>query len=218
MATYMQCTNKEMKNEEKNTELWMIMRLMMATTAAGKRDKNNELCVQIWWRAKRRSFEGTKPKREEEGGRETDTEHIHKLHFNNRIGNKNFVQSLYVLCFFVPLLMNKFQVPKMQAERKGPKIQKKRTHKRIYTPCQTLWWRFWSSYIVVEVASFSFIFVFIRSHKINMHSTNNTQSIRCIDLHQRIEWLGLFYFIKKTREKMKKNPNENKRFSMLKIN
>lgn len=39
----------------------MIMRMMMATTAAGKRDKNNELCVQIWWRAKRRALKAQNP-------------------------------------------------------------------------------------------------------------------------------------------------------------
>lgn len=57
-------------------ESWMII-WMMAATTAGKQDKNNELCVQIWRRAKRAE---DRPKKN------------YKLCYNNRIDNNNSVQ------------------------------------------------------------------------------------------------------------------------------
>lgn len=54
---------------------------MMAATTAGKRDKNNELCVQIWRRAERRSS----------GKRDEQKKNYKLCYNNNRIDNNNFV-------------------------------------------------------------------------------------------------------------------------------
>lgn len=89
---------------------------MMVTTTAGKRDKNNELCVQIWRRVERRS---TKKK---------STHTLHKRCYNNRIDNNNVVQrvgvDVVVVVDFLPLSKNELQILNMQNERKGPKNER----------------------------------------------------------------------------------------------
>lgn len=130
---------------------------MMVATTAGKQDKNNELCVQIWRRAERRS---------------TKTKKKYKLCYNNRIDSNNSVQS----SFFYSLNERIFRSKKCRTRKKDGDRQRKDS-KNTYEEDFDTKLRLFDG----------FLFFSFSKDKCIQHQKNTIQSNQCVDLHQRIE-------------------------------
>lgn len=95
------------------------MRMMAATTTAGKQDKNNELCVQIWKSTEKKTIDtGVKEKK------------YTKLCYNNKIDNGIVCPALFLSLLLHVSMNETLKSRKCRTSEKRSKTTKKNHMKK----------------------------------------------------------------------------------------